>query len=1340
MAMKTGVLPMVATALAAAVVATFTSPAGAQCTAATPPAACQPIAASTTPAADITISDCRTVAAGTHTYQYVHVVDGGTLFFLDQGGAIDFRAKSVLVEQGGSVKAGEWDKPFGCGGTRLAIGIYGAGPTAPITPTHTRPNYAGIQCSGPNGACYDASRVGKGCFDDGTGGFDPTDPCQATLSTTDRTRWNSYFEGYDDLDADDSPFGYKVFAVSYGGSVELFGRKGVADADRTDPATRRTSCPVPAAADQPDITKWAALTGSSWVRAAATNQQGATTLVIDRQVDWQADDELIVGTTDWSTSHSERVTVAGFDAGTKTLTLAGPLAHVHNGEAYEVPATLTTPNPNTHVENRAAVGLLTRSITVRSLGDTAADPFPAAAACGPGANDPDCYFGAHLIVRQGFARFQVQGVAFESMGQGGRMGHYPVHFHMVKDASYTNAFVRDSSIVESNTRFIVLHASHGIELSRNVGYLSMGHGYYLEDGSEIDNLLCQNLGVSARAAFEQYFEAHQGSPEGRLIPPILDHMADGSLQGSDAVYPTMFWIMNAYNEFVGNQAVGVHGFGACYWPLSSSVSGPSVYLHWARESASSGGAQTFSELDYANFNQAGDRQAPFKRFRGNSCTTAPYALMTERSSIRPNGCDWGGCTSAPTLPSQGVDRVSNPYDPGAKMLPVVRSNFYGIRHAISPDQNPTCAPSLPPGVASSNGKYCMATVIDRLTTSFNWAEVGLGSVWLRPWGWVFINSAITDQLYGGLGFVSGGSWNQVLDQQLALTRDSIFVGSVSPGSATAGETGPSLAGALCRYLDGTIPRQLPFCFSAADGTGFYLGSYNPKRLLTIYDGPFFADGSVFAGTAPFDRTPVTQSAPPAPLTSGASVYDSTNQPEAAGDASRYRVIDAAIGWKQPNGFYYPPAFAFRGSAFDAGTERHNVFDLYTDYWQGSLIGAPVKRSLLEFGDVTPIDSTTILNDLDGTLNGVVPSGGPPRTAGLSNNHFYDVPFSVAQCNSFGTDTIPHDFVTTVITRLDGSLAGSATATANTDPTWGGDQPVVAVYRQLMTGTAGEDCSAEADVCGAGTTHGCRRGSFFLGANIGAAPGLTMNGGRYYIDTATSDQPSGCKGNLGQLATFEAGKTYFVHHLFSTAGTEVTYDLFVGKGLGSFEVEWARVDPHVYNPSNGDSIHVTRSAQALGPSATDYDPQTGILTVTLSNATIAADYAFPATTTNACQPRNLCKVDTSSPTPTGCTLNDAEFTEVGLTDAMRDICEFWVSRTNAQSADGVYLNDCPHGGCIGFAFTLPAAFSAESYDSLGQPGACCYPQATPWTTSLTVTDPSCQPAPPATGNFCSSPAC
>ncbi|HZX26143.1 MAG TPA: G8 domain-containing protein [Telluria sp.] len=1296
------------------------------------PAGCQALPTSSTQQ-DYYVSDCRQAKSGTYTYQYLHVVAGGTIYFVDDGGTINLRAQSILVEQGGAMVAGSYDTPFGLNHGKLVIGLYGAGPQD--FSKSSLPSYAPIQCQ--NKQCYPAARVGQGCYNSGMG-FNPNDPCQAVLPA-DHHLDNTYFEGYghDHGTADSSPFGYKVLAVSYGGSLQLFGAKGVAKANRTDPAVATASCPVPADGKQNDVLQWAALTGSSWARAGATAAASSSSIQLDRAVDWAQGDQIIVGTTDWSPSHSElaSVTSASGASGGTTLALAQPLQYGHNGQVFAPAQSLlqASGNPNINVENRAAVGLLSRSIVIESLGAKADQPFPAASACGTSANNPDCYFGGHTMVRQGFAAFQVQGVEFHHLGQGGNLGRYPVHFHMVKDASYTNAFLKDSSIWESNTRFVTVHASHHIEVARNVGYLSMGHGFYVEDGSEINNLFCQNLGVSARAALIPYFASQTaGAPESRFIPPILDTMQDGTVQGSDASFPTMFWIMNAYNEFVGNQAVGVGGFGACYWPLSDTVSGPSTSLHWARSAADTPSYQTYSELDYANFNVAGARQAPFKRFRANSCSTAAYGLMTERASLQPEASAFS------TAPSSGapltVQVASNPYKLSTSALPNVSSNFYGVAHAVSPDVNPTCAAGYPTGTPSTNGKYCVATVIDRFTTSFNWAQTNFGSVWLRPWSYLFVNGAITDQLFGGLGFVSGGSWDQELNRQLALVKNTIFVGSVSPTDPLAGQNGPAMASAVCSVSASGAVLPMPFCLFAKDGVGLYMGGFNPKRMITIYDGPFFSDGNVFTQIGlPAASSVKTQPGATPPYAAGTSIYDSTNQPATPLTSSaptQYTTRDAAIGWKQPNGFYYPPVFAFRHSAFDKTAQRHNVLDQYAYYVNGQLWGAPIALQPSQMG-ATPIDSTTILNDLDGSLNGIVPAGGNGhRSSGLSNNTFYDAPFTAPQCNSFGTQTIPEDFVTTVVTQLSGQP--EAASPAWTMPGWTNGTPAVAVYRQMLTGSAGEQCTATTQVCGNGQANCCRRGTMFMGAQIGAAPGLTMNQGLYYIDTdSTADAAGGAPAPF-QVASFSGGSTYLLHHLYATSQTKVTYQIYVGTQYTPANGQWVRIDPHKHNPY-GPGLQVTASPAALG--STSFDAATGVLTVTLDDS-MAGDFGFASASaqSDACAPSNLCQVNKGK---TGCTLNPA-FKEIGLTGTVNEVCKFWSTRTSGQALDGVFLNDCPAGGCIGFSFTLPTGFVPQPYSTAGAGLATCFPNSAPWNSGFKVLDASCSPTPPSTGNFCAPP--
>ena len=123
-------------------------------------------------------------------------------------------------------------------------------------------------------------------------------------------------------------------------------------------------------------------------------------------------------------------------------------------------------------------------------------------AAGQAAPALTCYsFGAHVVFRQGFKTVQIQGVEFAKLGQPGKMGHYPIHFHMARQVP-PDTFIKDSTINESMTRWIVLHSTQGVLLQRNIGYKSIGHGFYLESGTETDNKFYSNLGIFARAAVD----------------------------------------------------------------------------------------------------------------------------------------------------------------------------------------------------------------------------------------------------------------------------------------------------------------------------------------------------------------------------------------------------------------------------------------------------------------------------------------------------------------------------------------------------------------------------------------------------------------------------------------------------------------------------------------------------------------------------------------------------------------------------------------------------------------------------------------------------------------------
>jgi len=1348
----------------------------------------------------------------------------------------------------------------------------------------------GIQCmTSPSSAepCLPAGRLDPPTTDPyycTVSGSD--DPCSSTTAPPDNAE-NFQLEHYGDLNFDNTPWGYKVLGVSYGGSVRLFGYKGAKPlqdktfAAQADPAGH---CAAPTAAqstlDAAEMQDWADLTGSSWARLqASTTTGGKTVLTLDRLApDWTAGDEIVVGTTDWYPSHSERRTVTNVgttgDGKATTLTVDA-LQYPHFSEIFDAKALekdhgaeYTGPVNRTAADLRAVVGLLSRTIQIRSLGVGSGDAFPAVDQClSTKPADPNCYFGGHVIVRQGFREAEIQGVEFKQLGQGGRMGHYSVHFHLAKNTAYTQgkAFVKDSSIWDSMTRFITVHGTHNVTLARNVGYLSIGHGFYLEDGSEIENLLCQNLGVSARGALTEFYAAQAAvtplSLLARAVPPILDGSnAAPTLPacnppcppmtepincpkepklpcgpdlrtGSDSYMPVMFWAMNADNEFVGNAAVGVHGFGSCYWLLGSGVSGPSHGEH--------------KFAGYASYNLAGGYQAPLLRFRGNSCGTAPLALPAS-AELPPAGI--GDAINT------GYTPVANPYTAGKLFSqlqgkydrPSVVGNFQPIPIESTAK---TCA-----SVATSddglqnNVQACVTTVLDRFTTSFNWAQVNFGSVWLRPWFYLYLNGAMTDQLFGGITFVSAGSWLQAPPGYFSLAKNSLFVGTAQyGGSQFAQRTGPIFSVSASSNLGNYGPCSKAgrtTCNIDEEGTGYWQGSVQPKRLINIYDGPHYADGNLFLNIGSFECDPQPckgKQAGQCTANFGCGIYSSTTQPASPSDPSKMVVLDAPIGWKQPNGFYYPPAFTYRAShffkklptglpepdpqnplnqclSFGAGNNftgptelpgscRHNTLDRTATYLTGNMqaLAAPptVNPPNTDSLSLTPIDFSTIIIDLDASLTGA--SGqisgvtNPVPTTSVSRNAFFDAPAQSDECLSFGVQTSPYQFVTTIVAPLHAAPAAGETYIEpwtyqrQPDNKTVGTSPVLAIYRQWMTAKDEATCEQVCDKTDA-KKYGCGRATFMVGPDVGQAPYLTMTqppglmgqkGASYYIDTSSAQMQSlTCLGRgrtqAMQPAPFNANGSYTVFDLFARNDAVSSYQFFVGdnvNGLSAIQGRYVRIDPHVTSDDNANGLSSFRSLVTMPCDPDNSSGQwcdglpkptvtNGILSVTLDQRPIAADFEVSARQDYArCMPRDFCYFDSTTNSCKFCDGSDKctrqsvlsiDTPSMNAPDATGSspldvVCQDWVtytSGTKSVALSQVSLADCPAGGCLGFAFTLPGSFMPnKTYADVASNLSHCFSQSSWMDDALVERQDMNKPADPLCGaprmamasDFCVDPA-
>lgn len=108
--------------------------------------------------------------------------------------------------------------------------------------------------------------------------------------------------------------------------------------------------------------------------------------------------------------------------------------------------------------------------------------------------DPDGVRG-HTVYHR-FSKGGISYARFAHLGKEGVLGRYAIHFHLVGD-TMRGSQVKGVAIVDSENRWITIHGTQYLVVRDCIGYKSVGHGYFLEDGTEVYNLLDHNLAVHA---------------------------------------------------------------------------------------------------------------------------------------------------------------------------------------------------------------------------------------------------------------------------------------------------------------------------------------------------------------------------------------------------------------------------------------------------------------------------------------------------------------------------------------------------------------------------------------------------------------------------------------------------------------------------------------------------------------------------------------------------------------------------------------------------------------------------------------------------------------------------
>jgi G8 domain len=259
-----------------------------------------------------------------------------------------------------------------------------------------------------------------------------------------------------------------------------------------------------------------------WAVLARTARPGDTSLglalVEPRKtvLGWRPGDLLVVAPSGADPFEAEPVTVTAV-TGTE-VSFTPPLRYTHMGELQTIAGRL--------VDERAEVGLLTRNVVIQGAADGHARRL-----------------GGHIMIMAGGIG-RIEGAELRFMGQTGRLGRYPIHWHLAGAAPID--YARFTSVWNSFHRGLVLHGTTGVEVRGNVAANVWSHTFVVgEDGTETGNTVEDNLGVLTRRLPDAAFVLKRRGEPGSDGPGAQDEWR-----------PATFWVNNANNRVRGNRAAG----------------------------------------------------------------------------------------------------------------------------------------------------------------------------------------------------------------------------------------------------------------------------------------------------------------------------------------------------------------------------------------------------------------------------------------------------------------------------------------------------------------------------------------------------------------------------------------------------------------------------------------------------------------------------------------------------------------------------------------------------------------------------------------------------------------
>ncbi len=289
-----------------------------------------------------------------------------------------------------------------------------------------------------------------------------------------------------------------------------------------------------------------------WTKINQHAEAGDDFLYTAEPVDWAVNDEIVLAPTDfYGVAETERYQiatavnadgffldspVAGFRWGLMQYATDLGMSLTPDGSVIP-PAPLEDGDTPLELDERAEVGNLTRNIVIQGADDALWQ------------NDD---FGAHVMIMMLTSQAHIDGVEFRRVGQAGRLGRYPFHWHRLSynDAGYElgdaeGHYIRNSSIHDTRNRAIVIHGTNGVTVQNNVCYDILGHGIFFEDAVERRNTVENNLVLRVR--FPQQVNALK--------------LHEISVQAGHTTGSSGIWVSNPDNTVRNNTMADAEGFG-----------------------------------------------------------------------------------------------------------------------------------------------------------------------------------------------------------------------------------------------------------------------------------------------------------------------------------------------------------------------------------------------------------------------------------------------------------------------------------------------------------------------------------------------------------------------------------------------------------------------------------------------------------------------------------------------------------------------------------------------------------------------------------------------------------